>query len=153
MTDDELLRGLELSSLGADQFHHAEHLRAAFLYLGRYPVLQAVEKLSSALQRLAAAHGKAHRYHQTITWAFMFLIHERMVRSTQSQNWSEFSRENRDLLNWNDNILKRYYEEETLKSDLARKVFLLPERFTAKLSSCASLHDDRERESFNRQQR
>ena len=135
MTDDELLKGLEHASLGADQFHHAEHLRAAFLYLGRYPVLEAVEKLSCALQRLAAAHGKAHRYHQTITWAFTFLIHERMVRATPSQNWAEFCSENADLLNWNDNILKRYYEEETLNSELARKVFLLPDRVIAKLSS------------------
>jgi len=127
MTDEELMRGLEETSLAADAFHHTEHVRAAFLYLRRYPLLQALEKLSAGLRNLAAAHGKAHRYHQTITWAYLFLIHERIARSAADLEWKDFAAQNEDLLNWSDNILRRYYREETLKSDLARQVFLLPD--------------------------
>ena len=32
---------------------------------------------------------------------------------------------NPDLLIWKDGILNRYYEEATLKADLARRVFLI----------------------------
>jgi len=128
LTDEELVRGLEETSLAPDAFHHAEHVRGAFLFLRRYPVLRAVEQYSEALRRMAASHGKAHRYHQTITWAYMFLIHERMARAGGAPSWEEFGRENPDLLNWQDNIVKRYYSEDRLKSDLARNVFLFPDR-------------------------
>jgi hypothetical protein len=47
------------------------------------------------------------------------------------QSWAEFSADNQDLLDWNDNILKKYYRDETLKSDLARSTFLLPDRLVA----------------------
>jgi hypothetical protein len=43
-------------------------------------------------------------------------------------DWEEFARQNPDLLIWKDGILTRYYHEATLKSDLARTVFLLPDK-------------------------
>jgi hypothetical protein len=82
------------------------------------------------LQRFAAAHGKAGLYHETITWAYMLLIQERMVRAGRTQSWEEFARENADLLRWKDGILNRFYREETLRSDLAREIFVFPDRYT-----------------------
>jgi len=35
------------------------------------------------------------------------------------------------LLDWDDNVLKKYYWDETLKSDLARSTFLLSDRLVA----------------------
>jgi len=128
LTDEELVRGLEETSLAPDAFHHAEHVRGAFLYLQRYPALRAIEQFSEALRRLAASQGKAHRYHQTITWAYMFLIHERMARAGRRQSWEEFARANPDLLNWAENAIHGYYSEDLLNSDLARTVFLFPDR-------------------------
>jgi len=90
-------------------------------------LLEAVEKFSAALRRQAAAHGKAERYHQTITWAYLFLINERMVRAGSAQNWQQFAHDNPDVLSWENNIVKRYYRPETLTSDLARKIFVLPD--------------------------
>ena len=37
-------------------------------------------------------------------------------------------RQNPDLLIWKDGVLSRYYREATLKSDLARRVFVLPDK-------------------------
>jgi hypothetical protein len=37
-------------------------------------------------------------------------------------------RRNPDLLVWKNGILTRYYEESTLESDLARTVFLFPDK-------------------------
>jgi hypothetical protein len=128
LTDEELLRDLEQTALPGDAFHHAEHVRAAFLYLCRYPLLEAVQKFSAALQRLAASQGKAHRYHQTITWAYLFLIHQRMARAGRPQTWQEFAKGNPDLLSWEDNIVKRYYRSETLQSELARLIFVFPDQ-------------------------
>jgi len=79
------------------------------------------------LRRFAETRGKPQLYHQTITWAYIFLIQERMARAGRKQSWEEFARDNPDLLVWNDGILTRFYRSETLNSELARTVFLLPD--------------------------
>ena len=124
MNDDELLEQFEAASIPGDCFPHAEHLRAAFLYLCRYPLLEALQKFSDALRRLAGVNGKPERYHETITWAYVFLVHERM----QEDNWEGFASRNPDLLDWRNSILKTYYREETLASAKARRQFVLPDR-------------------------
>jgi len=100
----------------------------AFLYLRRYPALEALERFSTSLVRFATAHGKPKLYHETITWAYLLLIRERLARTGCQQTWTEFAASNADLLNWKDNVLKKYYHAETLASDLARTTFLFPDR-------------------------
>lgn len=131
MTDEKFLAAFEDCSLRNEDFHHCDHVRMAFLYLRGFPVLEAVARFSQALQRFAAAHGKPTLYHETITWAFLFLIHERLVRLRQQNGreplWSEFAVENADLLNRKSRaILRDYYGEDALASGLAKKIFVLP---------------------------
>ena len=128
MTDQELMDQFERGTLPNECFHHREHVRVAFLYLSLYPALEAIQLFSRALQRFAAAHGKPQLYHETITWALMFLIRERMARSETPLTWDEFSRNNADLLAWENRPLSRYYREETLASELARAVFIFPDK-------------------------
>jgi hypothetical protein len=135
MTGETLIRQFEEGTTPADTFHHADHVRLAFEYLRRYPVLEALPRFSIALRRFAVAQGKAQRYHETVTWAYMFLIHERMVRAEALQTWEEFSRQNADLLAWKDGVLASLYRQETLDSDLARQTFVLPDRVLCLRSS------------------
>ena len=128
MTDDEFIAKFEDCSLSAASFHHPDHVRMAFLYLSRYPALQALERFSNSLARFAAANGKPGRYNETITWAFLLLIRERMARAGCRQTWPEFAKRNADLLSWEDNVLKKYYRDETLSSDLAKSTFLFPDK-------------------------
>ena len=128
MTDEELIAGFENCTLANESFHHVDHVRTAFLYLCRYPALEALQRFSSALARFAAAHGKPHLYNETVTWAFLLLIHERMVRAGCEQTWPQFAASNPDLLQWKSSILKQYYRDETLRSDLAKHTFLLPDK-------------------------
>jgi hypothetical protein len=127
MSNEELIRRFEADAIPEDSFHHADHVRLAFAYLCQYPVLQALEKFAGALKRFAAARGKPDRYHETITHAYFFLIRERMARS-HGADWEEFARQNPDLLQWKEGVLNRYYHDATLKSDLARHVFVFPDR-------------------------
>jgi hypothetical protein len=142
MTNDELIRRFETDTFPEDSFHHADHVRLAFAYLSQYPPLEALDKFSAALKRYAAARGKSQLYHETITHAYFFLIRERMARvsatdspavdssTTDSRvtDWDEFARRNPDLLEWKNGLLTRYYREATLQSDLARTVFLFPDK-------------------------
>ncbi len=51
-----------------------------------------------------------------------------MARAHDGQTWAEFSAANEDLSSWNDNILKKFYRPETLNSELAKRVFLFPDK-------------------------
>jgi hypothetical protein len=128
MTEQELITKFESGTLPPTAFHHADHVRMAFAYLCQYPVLEALGRFSTALQRFAISNDKPNLYHQTITWAYVFLIHERLSRATHPQTWDEFANVNPDLLTWKNGILEKYYDEETLQSDLARRVFVLPDK-------------------------
>ena len=132
MTDDQFIAAFEAGLLANENFHHPEHVRMGFLYMSRFPVLEGVGRFSEGLQRLAAACGRPNLYHETITWAFLLLIRERLARALELRgrlpSWDEFAAGNRDLLRGKDHILREYYRDETLKSELARKTFIMPDR-------------------------
>ena len=50
---------------------------------GRFPGLEGIRRFSEGLERFAAASGKPGLYHETITWAFLLLIGERLARGLQ----------------------------------------------------------------------
>jgi hypothetical protein len=125
LPDHEFIRAFENCTLAP--FHHADHVRMAFLYLNRFPAIEALQRFSSSLICFASAQGKPQLYNETITWAFLLLIRERMAR-TQPQSWPEFASANPDLLSWKDNVLKKYYRDETLHSVLAKTTFLFPDK-------------------------
>jgi hypothetical protein len=126
LTDDEFFARVEACTIPRHVFRHPEHVRAAFLHLCRYPALEALQRFADFLSRFNAANGG--RYSETITWAFLLLIRERMVRAGRPQTWTEFAQSNQDLLSWKVNVLQKYYRDETLFSDLARSTFLLPDK-------------------------
>jgi hypothetical protein len=128
MTEHEWMAEFEKCTLPNGSFHHADHVKMAFLYLQKYPPLEALSRFSSALKRFAAAQGKPDLYNETISWGFVLLIRERMARASSPQSWAEFSVSNADLLLWDNNVLKKYYFPETLSSELAKRVFLFPDR-------------------------
>jgi 2'-5' RNA ligase len=126
MTDDEFVRSFEDLILASSAFHHRDHVRLAWIYLGRHPALEALARFVEGLRKFAAFHGHPGLYHQTITWAYLFLIHERMADGPAGETWEEFAARNPDLFAWNPSVLDRYYDPETLRSDRARRVFVLP---------------------------
>ena len=99
----------------------------AFLYLKRFPALEALQRFSASLVRFAGAHGKPELYNETITWAFLLLIRERMARAGCLQTWTQFAAANADLLDWK-KALKKYYRDETIQSTLAKSTFLFPDK-------------------------
>ncbi len=131
LTDHELLDQFERATLPLERFRHLDHVRVAFLYLYSLPTLEALQAFSKSLQRFASRHGKSKLYHETITWAYIFLIRERMARAGETQTWEQFAKNNADLLTWKGGALTRFYRDETLKSDLARSIFVLPDNLVS----------------------
>ena len=127
-TTEELIEQFENGTLPAEAFRHGDHVRMAFEYFRLFPLLEVLERFPAALTRFAAKHGKPGLYHETITWAFLLLIRERMARMAGKGTWEEFAAANADLLSKKETVLKKYYSDETLSSTLARGTFLLPDR-------------------------
>lgn len=125
LTDTELVEGFASASLAPGAFHHAEHVRVAWLYLRRFEPAEALRRYSRDIRRLAAAHGAPERYHETITWAYLLLIGERLE---EDESWEEFALRNRDLLDWRRPILERFYSPGLLGSERARSRFVFPDR-------------------------
>lgn len=138
LQDEELIEQFESCTLPGECFHHQDHVRLAWLYRCRHTLMEALVKFSEGLKRFALSKGKAGLYHETITLAYIFLIHERLKRCDAQLNWQEFADANRDLLDWQNNVLKKLYREETLFSDFARKVFVFPDQSANAIESAAS---------------
>lgn len=109
------------------EFHHVDHVRLAWIYLHRHPVLEALERFVTGLRRYAESKGAFDLYHETITWAYVLLIHERIERLGRQATWQEFADAHPDLMVWQGGLLDRWYRPETLASGLAKRVFVWPD--------------------------
>ena len=100
LAQDELalLDALEQCTLPLASLDHATHVKLGWLYLRRDPLLVAIERFRTALRRYVTAHGHADRYHETITWAYLVIIQERMERLGRDRGWDAFASANPDLL-------------------------------------------------------
>jgi hypothetical protein len=123
----ELLDRFVDTTLPAAEFHHEQHVQVAWHFVRRHGMPQALAEFTAAIKRFADAKGATGLYHQTITWAFLLLIAERQARC-EADSWEAFAGANPDLLTWRPSVLERYYSSEVLQSDLARTVFIFPDR-------------------------
>lgn len=135
--DSRWIEAFEAATLPDGAFHHRDHVRTAWIYLQRFPPAAALDRFARGLRRFAAEKGKPGLYHETITWAYLLLIRERMERDGSEGSFDEFAARHPDLLAWNPSILDSYYRNETLWSDLARRVFVMPDRVDGARSAAA----------------
>ena len=70
---------------------------AAWCYLRRHPCDIALERFRSGLRHFARAQGAPHRYHETMTTAFVLLIASRLGDLAADTTWAGFASRNADL--------------------------------------------------------
>lgn len=128
MTDEEFFTAFENGTLSPTLFHHKNHVKMFWLYLKKFDLLESLTRFSDSLKRFAKINGAENLYHETITFAFAVIINQRLKSADKNQTWDEFVAQNTDLLTWKENILKKYYREETLKSGFAKKTFVFPDK-------------------------
>ena len=150
MTDQELLAAFDDCSLTTDEFHHEVHVKLAWLHLRAEPLAAALPRFRDRLRRFTASHGRPNQYHETITATYMLIIDERMQAATNNEGWHEFVTNNPDIFNWNDPILKRYYNRETLVSEIARQQYVSPDHGSFKSAGLlVSSQDIQPTDEFN----
>jgi hypothetical protein len=125
LSDEVLVAGFESTALPAERFTHAAHVRVAWYYLRSLPVLEAVARFAAGIWRFANSKGATTKYHETITIAYLLIIHERLD-GARSLTWESFADRNPDL--FDRALLSRYYSDRLLTSERARDAFVLPDR-------------------------
>ena len=86
--DEAFIRAFEDATLAPENFRHRDHIRLAWLYLQNYTVPETLTRYSRGIKNFARANGKENLYHETITWAFIFLVEERMESSPdKNMDW------------------------------------------------------------------
>lgn len=126
LSDTELVEQFASLAIAPGEFRHREHVRLAFALLAKHgDFAEAAVAFRRMLRAFAAHHGVAERYHETLTWAYLAVVHERMAMGDHASSHA-FLAANPDLLD-HKTALARYYDVgEITRSSLARRVFVLP---------------------------
>lgn len=126
LDDRGLVLAFEDLSLAASEFSHREHLRVAFLMLRGADFGEAALRFRRALARFATNAGVPGKVHETLTWAYLALVAERIDDDLQETS-SDFLARNPDLLDHRNGALARLYDVDAITaSPVARARFVLP---------------------------
>ena len=124
-SDEDFLRAFEDLTFPADQFHHREHIRVAWLYLKSSDATRAAERMTAGIRRFANHHGATQKYHHTLTLAWMRLVAAALVETPEGQTFQQFLGEHAELAD--KDLLKKYYSSELLQTIAAQEGWVEPD--------------------------
>lgn len=129
MTDDAFLQLFEAHAIPRSEWSHRAHLRVAYCYLTRFGFEAALAKMRSGVRAYNRANGIADTptggYHETMTCAFMHLIHATLQQCGAAGSADEFLDEQSQL--GNKRILLLFYSRDRIMSAEAKAMFLKPD--------------------------
>jgi hypothetical protein len=127
LNDDEFVTEFERCRLPAAQFHHADHIRLAWVYLRTMAEPEAAERMGESIRRFAAHIGKTDKFHVTMTRAWIRLVAAAIEGTPEGASFIQFVSAHPQLLD-KDALLK-HYSKERLESAVARAGWLEPDLF------------------------
>ncbi len=130
MTDDEkFVAEFEAGRWPLEQWHHRDHIKLAYLYLRQYPFAEAQTRVRQGIQAHNAARGVVEGplqgYHETMTQAWMHLVHFTLCEYGPAENADAFF-ENSPHLSQKKS-LRYFYSPEHFTSPRAKKEFVEPD--------------------------
>ena len=127
--DDQFLSAFETCTCPLDQWHHRQHIKAAYLYLRRYPFEAAIDRMRSSIKAFNAAHhvpeSPDRGYHETLTQAWMRLVHCTLCEFGPSESADSFVDQHTQLLS--KRALLLFYSRDRLMSAEAKLQFIKPD--------------------------
>lgn len=129
MGDDEFLRQFESGAWPAEDWHHRQHVKVAYLYLRSYPPNEAISRMRSGIRAYNAVHqvpdSLTSGYHETITLAWMRLVQAALRESGPAKNADAFVDMHSQLACKRTLLL--YYSRERIMSADAKRQFVEPD--------------------------
>lgn len=115
-------------SFPPDEFSHAEHIRLAWYYLTEWPLPEAMDRFERDFRGYVARIGAQAKYHHTITRGLLELLATHLDDPALRRDWDAFREDARPAFDNALALLKRYWSEDTLFSDAARRGWVDPDR-------------------------
>jgi len=125
VSDDALVEEFESCRLPAAEFHHADHVRLAWIYLGRMSEAAATARIVQAIRRFAAHNGVSEKYHHTMTLAWMRLVDAGRRATPEMRNFESFAAQHPELFDVK--AINLYYTADRLANREARAGWVEPD--------------------------
>ncbi len=130
MPDDEtFLQQFEAGTWPLESMHHREHVKLAYLYLSRYPFDVASARIRTSIKAFNATYnvpeGIDRGYHETMTQAWMNLIHCTLEEFGPAENLDAFVDTHTQLLA--KRALLFFYSRDHIMSAEAKQRFVEPD--------------------------
>jgi hypothetical protein len=129
MTDSEieaLVRAFQDGSLPRAGWTHRAHLTVALWYLRKHPREEAARLVSDGIRRYNGRHGNHDGYHETVTRAWLAVIARFLGEHDRGQSLADLARALLEECGEKGYLL-RYYSQDALMSDEARRVWVPPD--------------------------
>jgi hypothetical protein len=117
-SDDEFLSAFEECRLNPARFHHADHIRLAWLCVKQYGVAAAEERVLSGIRKFANHAGVPGKFLHTSTVAWVRLVAAARKNAPPDQPFAEWIAVHPKLLTLD--LLDRHYSKGRLESPEAR---------------------------------
>src|SRR5260370_37169419 len=114
LSDDAVFQAFEACKLDPASFHHADHIRLAWLYVRRHGPAKAETLLIDGIRKFAQRAGAPQKFHHTTTIAWTRLVAAACGKSNSGGSFSEWIKAHPELLNMT--LLKEQYPPQSLGS-------------------------------------
>jgi len=119
LDDETYLKEFCAYQVDAGEFHHREHLRVAYALLVNNSPERAFSELRTHILGLLNYLGVGtSKYNETMTYAWLLVVHHFMCMTARCKCFDEFIQRNPILLD--QRIIYTHYSEALIKSDKAK---------------------------------
>ena len=113
VSDREFVEAFESCSIAGSEFHHADHLRLAWLYVREFGETGAEARLLSGIRKMAEQGGSPEKFHYTMTVAWLRLVVAAGGAVSTMLSFGEWAGAHPDLAE--KDALLQYYSKERLE--------------------------------------
>jgi len=125
LNDTDFLEAFEACTIPHGTFHHADHVRLAFLYVGKYGPGQAEQQLLAGIRRMAVCANAPAKFLYTTTVAWARLVAHARAQAPAAEPFSTWIGKFPTLLDRD--LLAKYYSKDRLLSPESRSGWLEPD--------------------------
>lgn len=126
--DDEFVSEFEQGAIAAEEWNHASHVRLAYTYLKRYGYEDALTRIRPRIirqfERIGVPDALDMGYHETLTVAWLRLVHNAIAGHGEERDFAAFSAEHPYLLTRR--LVRALYTRDRLVSWEAKREFVEP---------------------------
>lgn len=126
LNDQEVLAAFESCTLPLDAWIDQEHVRICFLYASQHPLPVALDLMRKAIKAFNPSkqnpESLGRGYHETMTVAFMRLMHDSLLRNGPFPNSDAICDHHPQLLN--KLVLRKLYSRERIVTVVAKREFV-----------------------------